>query len=128
MKKYLIILFLWGACAGENLLIKGEMIDALWNGVYNQAITGDAKIIVGDKSLEIQNIATLENGVYELFNIVNQKPIFRAWIKKDQQFIAIEMNRNKLSDLETHFLMTHSASEMKSFPQIFEITITMIRE
>jgi len=129
MKKIFLIFFIpLVSCFGEFLLTDGNKIDVVWNGVYNQSNSGQGKITVGEKSIEILNINNISNEVYTLLVVVAQKPSLRIWVYNNNQYLPIQITHKGTSNLDIEFYFNNPTNKILEFPMIFETNISMIKE
>ena len=128
MKKFIILVFLFvSSCAGADLLLRGEQIGALWNGKYEEAITGSAYLNVGNKQVDIRNIDIIPALIYNVDQVIEQEKELRVWLVFEGHYLAMKMTRDVLSEAKTIVYLDEITTVKTEFPTVFKTNILMIR-
>ena len=128
MKKFIILVFLFfSSCAGADLLLKGEQIGALWNGKYEEAITGSAYLNVGNKQVDIRNIDIIPALIYNVDQVIEQEKELKVWLVFEGHYLAMKMTRDVLSEAKTIVYLNDPTTVKTEFPTVFKTNILMIR-
>lgn len=128
MKKFIILVFLlFSSCSGANLLLGGEQIGALWNGKYEEVITGSAYLNVGNKQVDIRNIDSIPGLIYNVDQVIEQDQELKVWLIFGDSYLAMRMTRDVLSEAKTIVYLDELTIEKNFFPTVFKTNFLMIR-
>ena len=128
MKNFIILVFLFFSnCSGENLLVGGEQIGALWNGKYQETPTGNAYINVGNKQVDIRNIDIIPELIYNVDQVIEQEKELKVWLVFGDHYLAMKMTRDVLSEAKTQVYLDGITPVKTEFPTVFKTNILMIR-
>ncbi len=128
MKNFIILVFLFFSnCAGADLLLRGEQIGALWDGKYTEALTGSAYLNVGNKQVDIRYIDNIPTLIYNVDKVIEQENELKVWLVFGDQYLAMKMTRDVLSEAKTQVYLDELITVKKEFPTIFKTNFLMIR-
>ncbi|MGL4367264.1 MAG: hypothetical protein ACRCTQ_03130 [Brevinemataceae bacterium] len=122
-------IFVLFSCAGEQYLLGGPQICAVWNGVYYQYNTGSAYLNIGIKNVDIINVSSIPNNDYSLHSVVAQNhSILQVWLYAPCGYVAFQMTRAVPGQNPSILYVNPPIPSVTEFPQNFNQQLTMLQQ